>query len=68
VTCPILVIQGEDDPYGTVAQVDAILSGVASPVETLLLPGCGHTPHREKQEETLRAIAGFVRRVVATRE
>jgi len=31
------------------------LFGAASPVETLLLPGCGHMPHREKQEETLRA-------------
>jgi pimeloyl-ACP methyl ester carboxylesterase len=68
VACPVLVIQGEDDPYGTVAQVDAILSGVASPVETLLLPGCGHTPHREKPEETLRAMVGFARRVAATRE
>jgi pimeloyl-ACP methyl ester carboxylesterase len=58
------VIQGEDDPYGTAAQVDAILSGIPSPVETLLLPGCGHTPHREKPEETLRAMAGFVRRLL----
>jgi pimeloyl-ACP methyl ester carboxylesterase len=64
VGCPVLVIQGEDDPYGTAAQVDAILSGIPSPVETLLLPGCGHTPHREKPEETLRAMAGFVRRLL----
>lgn len=65
VSCPVQVIQGEEDPYGTVAQVDAILSGVPSPAETLLLPGCGHAPHREKPEETLRAMAGFVRRLLS---
>src|SRR3546814_10494082 len=46
-TAPVLVIQGEGDEYGTIAQVDSIARRVKGPVETLLLPGCGHSPHRE---------------------
>jgi pimeloyl-ACP methyl ester carboxylesterase len=63
VRVPVLVIQGEDDAYGTRRQVDAIAAGCPGPVETLLLPGCGHSPHRDRPEETLRAIAAFVRRL-----
>lgn len=61
VTCPVLVIQGEQDEYGTVRQVEAIATKVQGPVETLLLAGCGHAPHRDRREETLAAIVGFVR-------
>jgi pimeloyl-ACP methyl ester carboxylesterase len=60
VRAPILLIQGEDDPYGTAAQLRAIERGAAGPVETLLLPGCGHSPHRERPEETLAATERFV--------
>jgi pimeloyl-ACP methyl ester carboxylesterase len=64
---PLLVIQGREDEYGTLAQVDAIASGVAGPVETLVLDACGHVPHREQPERTLGAVVDFVRRVDATR-
>ncbi|MDB4939321.1 MAG: benzoate degradation ring-cleavage hydrolase [Labilithrix sp.] len=57
---PVLVIQGEDDPYGTRAQVDAISRQVKGRVETLMLPQCGHAPHRDQPETTLDAIARFV--------
>ena len=57
---PLLVIQGEDDPYGTIAQIEAIERG-ASDTTRLLLPKCGHSPHREHPEETLAAMAAFVR-------
>ena len=60
VTCPVLVIQGEQDEYGTLRQVEAVAGKVQGPVETLLLPGCGHAPHRDRREETLAAIAQFV--------
>jgi pimeloyl-ACP methyl ester carboxylesterase len=61
VTCPVLVIQGEQDEYGTIRQVEAITSKVQGPVETLFLAGCGHAPHRDRREETLAAIVRFVR-------
>jgi pimeloyl-ACP methyl ester carboxylesterase len=56
---PILVIQGADDRYGTLAQVRVVADECYCPVETLILPGCGHAPHREKAVETLDAIAAF---------
>ncbi len=63
VRAPTLVIQGEDDEYGTVAQVDAIRHKLAGPCETLMLPACGHSPHRDQPERTLAAMAEFIRRL-----
>jgi pimeloyl-ACP methyl ester carboxylesterase len=59
VRCPVLVIQGTDDEYGTMAQVAAIRRAVKG-AETLLLPECGHSPHRDQTEATLEAIVGFL--------
>ncbi len=64
VTCPVLVIQGEQDEYGTVRQVEAVKSKVQGPIETFLLAGCGHAPHRDRRNETLAAIVQFVRQVM----
>ncbi|MBI4750711.1 MAG: alpha/beta hydrolase [Acidobacteria bacterium] len=60
ITAPMLIIQGEADEYGTWRQVAAIQdqSGVA--VETLAIPGCGHSPHREFPDIVLNAMAGFI--------
>lgn len=62
---PSLVIQGREDPYGTLAQVEAIRRRSGAPVDTLLLDACGHSPHRDRPEEVLAAAAGFVARVLA---
>jgi pimeloyl-ACP methyl ester carboxylesterase len=62
ITCPTLVIQGEDDQYGTVAHVEAIQRRVAG-AQTLILPRCGHSPHRDQPELILEAIAKFVARL-----
>ena len=63
ISAPILVVQGEQDEYGTHAQVGAIERG-ARDVEVLMLPHCGHSPHRDQAEATLRGIAAFVRKHV----
>lgn len=63
IAVPVLVIQGEDDEYGTPAQVEAIQRQAGGPVETLLLPDCGHSPHRDQPERTLAAMVEFVRGV-----
>ncbi len=60
---PILLIQGEADRYGTLAQVRAAEQECYCPVETSVLPGTGHAPHREKPEETLFAVADFAERL-----
>lgn len=63
IACPVLVIQGHDDAYGTMAQVDAIAAQVKGPCEVVRLAECGHSPHRDQPERTLEAIAAFVRRL-----
>ncbi len=60
VEVPALVIQGEDDPYGTLAQVDSIATKSGGPVSRLVLPSCGHAPHRDQPEATIEAVARFV--------
>jgi pimeloyl-ACP methyl ester carboxylesterase len=59
IDCPALLIQGEDDEYGSSAQLDAIAGKIAGPVETLLLQDCRHSPHRDQPEATLAAMARF---------
>lgn len=60
VTAPMLLIQGEDDEYGTLAQLDAIGEAAAGPVTRLVLPDCGHAPHRECAAAVLDAAAAFI--------
>ncbi len=63
IDCPVLVIQGEDDEYGTMAQADTIAARVHGPCEVVKLARCGHSPHRDQPKPTLAAVAAFVRRV-----
>lgn len=60
---PVLAIQGRNDAYGTLAQIEEIETRIYSPVETVILDGCGHDPFREKPDETLAAIAEFCARL-----
>ncbi len=57
---PTLLIQEEGDPYGTLAQIDAIESQVSGRVERLILPGEGHAPHRDHRDAVLAAAARFI--------
>ncbi len=63
IDCPLLAIQGEGDEYGTMAQLDAIKRQVSGPCELVKLPDCGHSPHKDKKDETQSAIVGFVERL-----
>jgi pimeloyl-ACP methyl ester carboxylesterase len=63
ITVPVLMIQGEDDEYGTTAQVESIARRVRG-AETLVLPACGHSPQRDQPATTLKAIAGFITRLI----
>ena len=60
---PMLIIQGEDDQYGTLEQVETAKEACQCPVEAVILPGVRHIPHREAAEETLRAIVDFTGRL-----
>ncbi len=59
---PLLIVQGEDDQYGTIAQVEAAERECYCPVEVALMPGVKHSPQREAPEATLKVIADFVAR------
>ena len=63
IACPVLAIQGYDDEYGTLAQLDEIARRVKGPCELLKLEKCGHAPCRDRPDEVLRAVAGFVKRL-----
>jgi pimeloyl-ACP methyl ester carboxylesterase len=62
VGCPVLLVQGADDPYGTLDQLDRIEARVRGPVERLVVPG-GHSPHLEAPAEVVAAIAAFAGRL-----
>ncbi len=63
-TVPSLVIQGHDDEYGTLAQLDAITDTAQGPVERLVLDNCGHAPHRDREGDVISAIMSFAGRVL----
>lgn len=60
IQAPLLVMQGRDDEFGTLAQVWRTAEAVQGPVQTLVLPHCGHTPHREAREAVLAAAVCFL--------
>ena len=61
---PVLVVQGEDDTYGTLRQVDAVVTQVNGPAKSLVLARCGHSPHSDRPDEVLEAAGGFIRETV----
>jgi len=65
---PVLIVQGENDQYGTVKQIEVAQEECYCPVEVALLPGAKHSPQREAAEPTLKAISEFVARVFANEE
>jgi pimeloyl-ACP methyl ester carboxylesterase len=60
VTDPVLVVQGLDDQYGTVEQVDRIEAGVRGRVERLVIDGAGHAPHLDERDLVADAVARFL--------
>ena len=63
IRCPVLAVQGEDDEFGTMAQLDAIARQVRGPCELVKLTGCGHSPHRDQPERVLASVSGFINRI-----
>jgi pimeloyl-ACP methyl ester carboxylesterase len=61
---PILIVQGEDDQYGTVKQLEVAQQECYCPVETALIKGAKHTPQREQPDVTLKTIGDFVTHVL----
>ena len=63
ITAPALLIQGAEDQYGTMAQIEALERQLGGSAETVVLAGCAHSPHVDQTPATLAAIAQFVESV-----
>jgi pimeloyl-ACP methyl ester carboxylesterase len=61
---PILIVQGENDQYGTMRQIEMAQQECYCPVELAMLPDTRHAPYREAPEATLRAISDFANRLL----
>lgn len=64
IKCPVLAIQGRQDPYGTLEQIDKILAGIGENAEPLILDNCEHIPHREQETLTLDGMARFINHLI----
>jgi pimeloyl-ACP methyl ester carboxylesterase len=64
INVPVLAIQGEDDAYGTRAQVEAIRRQTTSDTDVLMLPDCGHVPHLQQEARTLEAMTQFILKMI----
>jgi len=56
IRCPVLAIQGYDDQYGTMEQLDRIARGAPGRTMLLKLADCGHAPQRDQPEAVIKAI------------
>jgi pimeloyl-ACP methyl ester carboxylesterase len=61
---PILVVQGDEDQYGTLRQVEVVQEECFCPVETAILPGIRHVPYREAPDLTLKTVSAFINRLL----
>ena len=61
---PILVIQGEQDQYGTLRQVRTIQDSSSGLVDTLVLSECGHSPHRDQPKAVLDNVNSFIKKLI----
>ncbi len=61
IACPVLAVQGQDDQYGTMAQIREIARCVPG-TELLELPSCGHSPHRDQPQRLGAAVTDFIQR------
>jgi len=61
---PMLIVQGENDQYGTLKQVETAQEECFCPVEAVVLPGIRHDPCREAPELTLNTVADFINRLL----
>lgn len=59
IQAPLLAIQGADDEYGTLQQLHEIASAV-SHAQTIAIPACGHSPHRDQPAALTRALVNFL--------
>jgi pimeloyl-ACP methyl ester carboxylesterase len=65
---PVAILLGVDDQYGTILQVEIAQEECYCPVDVTIIPGAGHSPHREAPGATLETIAEFAKRILHVHE
>jgi len=65
---PVAILQGAEDEYGTIRQIEIAQEECYCPVDVTMIPGAGHSPHREAPEATLNAISEFASRILHLHE
>lgn len=63
IKAPLLFIQGEADEYGTLDQVEKTVTQVSGSAEKYIIPGIGHTPHKEAQDLVIQKSEAFIRNI-----
>ena len=61
---PVAILQGADDEYGTMRQIEIAQDECYCPVDVTVIPGAGHQPHREVPGATLDAVQEFANAVL----
>lgn len=61
IRCPLLAVQGRDDEYATLAQIERI-AGAVPQAQLLILEACAHSPHRDQPERLIDAVVDFIAR------
>lgn len=60
---PVLILQGENDQYGSMAQVHEVQNRIYSPIDTVILKDCQHSPHTEQAQATFNAVQIYIDRL-----
>ena len=63
---PVAIMQGANDQYGTMRQIEIAQDECYCPVDVTILPGAGHQPHREAPEATIAAVVDFAKAVLGS--
>lgn len=64
IQCPVLAIQGTEDDFGTLRQIETIKSHARGNVELLVIEGCGHIPHYQARDVVVKAACDFIERIL----
>jgi pimeloyl-ACP methyl ester carboxylesterase len=65
---PMLILQGEDDQYGTIRQIEIAQEECYCPLDVTMIPKAGHSPHREAPDVTLTTISEFAKHILVLHE
>jgi pimeloyl-ACP methyl ester carboxylesterase len=59
ITAPLLLVQGLNDEYGTMLQLNEIAQA-APHAQQIRLADCGHSPHRDQPQRSTESVTNFL--------